>query len=88
MQPKKQASSSQSNISAPQTQSSNASQFQSMNKEQPHLFLHFDVNETKLIGDPAGGDTVTECLNKIIAKSAFVSTSCDADASFADKATS
>eukprot|EP00804_Cyclotella_cryptica_P028436 CCRYP_014206-RA/>CCRYP_014206-RA protein AED:0.01 eAED:0.01 QI:145/1/1/1/0.5/0.33/3/2287/550 len=39
----------------------------------PHLFLHFDVNETILIGDPAGGDTVTECLNKIIAKSAFVS---------------
>lgn len=40
----------------------------------PHLFLHFDVNETILIGDPAGGDTVHECLNKIIAKSAFVST--------------
>jgi hypothetical protein len=45
----------------------------------PHLFLHFDVNETILIGDPAGGDTVEECLNKIIAKSAFVSTNkaCD-----------
>ena len=42
--------------------------------KQPHLFLHFDINETILIGDPAGGDTVTECLNKIIAKSAFVST--------------
>jgi hypothetical protein len=40
----------------------------------PHLFLHFDVNETILIGDPAGGDTVEECLNKIIAKSAFVFT--------------
>ena len=40
----------------------------------PHLFLHFDVNETILVGDPAGGDTVTDCLNKIIAKSAFVST--------------
>ena len=39
----------------------------------PHLFLHFDVNETILIGDPAGGDTVDECLNKILAKSAFVS---------------
>ena len=44
-------------------------------QQQPHLFLHFDINETILIGDPAGGDTVTECLNKIIAKSAFVSTS-------------
>ena len=43
----------------------------------PHLFLHFDVNETILIGDPAGGDTVTECLNKIIAKSAFVCASSD-----------
>ena len=32
------------------------------------------VNETILVGDPAGGDTVTDCLNKIIAKSAFVST--------------
>lgn len=42
--------------------------------ELPHLFLHFDINETILIGDPAGGDTVEECLNKIIAKSAFVST--------------
>ena len=44
------------------------------NYQSPHLFLHFDVNETLLIGDPAGGDTVHECLNKIIAKSAFVST--------------
>jgi len=44
-------------------------------QQQPHLFLHFDINETILIGDPAGGDTVTECLNKIIAKCAFVSTS-------------
>jgi len=41
--------------------------------QSPHLFLHFDVNETILIGDPAGGDSVEECLNKIIAKSAFVS---------------
>lgn len=39
----------------------------------PHLFLHFDVNETILVGDPAGGDTAEECLDKIIAKSAFVS---------------
>ena len=41
----------------------------------PHLFLHFDVHETILLGDPAGGDSVHECVNKIIAKSAFVSTS-------------
>ncbi|KAL7466984.1 LOW QUALITY PROTEIN: hypothetical protein ACHAXS_007246 [Conticribra weissflogii] len=44
------------------------------NYQPPHLFLHFDVNETILLGDPAGGDTVRECLNKVIAKSAFVST--------------
>ena len=50
-----------------------------MTQKQPHLFLHFDVNETILIGDPAGGDTVTECLNKIIAKSAFVSTDIGTD---------
>ncbi len=37
-----------------------------------HLVLHFDINETILIGDEAGGDTVEDCLNKIIAKSAFV----------------
>lgn len=43
-------------------------------KTPPHLFLHFDVNETILLGDPAGGDSVQECINKIIAKSAFVST--------------
>lgn len=46
-----------------------------MAKTTPHLFLHFDVNETILLGDPAGGDSVHECVNKIIAKSAFVSTS-------------
>jgi len=41
-------------------------------KNQKRLVLHFDINETILIGDDAGGDTVEECLNKIIAKVAFV----------------
>jgi len=54
-------------------------------QQQPHLFLHFDINETILIGDPAGGDTVTECLNKIIAKCAFVSTSASSDSSGSNK---
>lgn len=36
------------------------------------LILHFDINETILLGDIAGGDSVEECLHKIIAKSAFV----------------
>jgi hypothetical protein len=43
----------------------------------PHLFLHFDINETILIGDIAGGDTLEDCLNKIIAKSAFVTKDSD-----------
>jgi hypothetical protein len=38
----------------------------------PKLILHFDVNETIMIGDPAGGDTLEDCLNKIICKSAYV----------------
>ena len=37
-----------------------------------HLIIHFDINETILIGDDAGGDTYEECIHKIIAKSAFV----------------
>ena len=38
----------------------------------PKLVLHFDVNETVMVGDPAGGDTFEDCLNKIICKNAFV----------------
>ncbi len=29
------------------------------------LVLHFDINETILVGDDAGGDTVEDCLNKV-----------------------
>jgi hypothetical protein len=29
------------------------------------LVLHFDINETILIGDEAGGDSVEDCLNKV-----------------------
>lgn len=36
------------------------------------LVLHFDVNETILVGDPAGGDTFEHSLNKVICKNAFV----------------
>ena len=36
------------------------------------LILHFDVNETILVGDPAGGDTFEESLNKIVCKSTLV----------------
>lgn len=41
---------------------------------EPRLVLHFDVNETIMVGDPAGGDTFEDCLNKICAKSAVVRT--------------
>jgi hypothetical protein len=37
-----------------------------------HLILHFDINETILVGDDAGGDSREDSLNKILAKSAFV----------------
>ena len=42
-----------------------------MHGTQPLLVLHFDVNETIMVGDPAGGDTFEHSLNKIVAKSAF-----------------
>jgi hypothetical protein len=37
-----------------------------------HLVLHFDINETILVGDEAGGDSREDCINKMLAKSAFV----------------
>jgi len=36
-----------------------------------HLFLHFDINETILLGDDAGGDSRNESAQKMLAKSAF-----------------
>ncbi len=35
------------------------------------LILHFDINETILLGDDAGGDSRHDSLQKMIAKSAF-----------------
>ena len=37
-----------------------------------HLVLHFDINETILVGDEAGGDSRKDSINKMLAKSAFV----------------
>jgi hypothetical protein len=37
-----------------------------------HWILHFDINETILVGDESGGDTRDHCFHKMIAKSAFV----------------
>jgi hypothetical protein len=37
-----------------------------------HLVIHFDINETILLGDAAGGDSPEQCLHKVLAKSAFV----------------
>lgn len=44
------------------------------NKKGPltKLILHFDINETILVCDEAGGDTKEDSLNKIICKNAFV----------------
>ena len=36
------------------------------------LVLHFDLNETILVTDPAGGDTFNNVLNKCIAKNVFI----------------
>lgn len=36
------------------------------------LILHFDVNETIMLGDPAGGDTFEESINKCICKNAYI----------------
>ena len=38
----------------------------------PRLCLHFDVNETIMVGDPAGGDNFEDCINKMLAKNAYV----------------
>jgi len=38
----------------------------------PHLVIHFDVNETIICSDPAGGDTVADCLHKAIAKTLLI----------------
>ncbi|GKZ00164.1 hypothetical protein MPSEU_000969600 [Mayamaea pseudoterrestris] len=46
--------------------------FNFFNKIPLHLVLHFDINETILLGDEAGGDTREDVLNKMLAKSAFV----------------
>lgn len=39
--------------------------------EKMHWIIHFDINETILVGDEVGGDTTDDCYNKILAKSAF-----------------
>lgn len=44
----------------------------SKTRRRKKLILHFDVNETIMVGDPAGGDTFSDSLNKIIAKKALV----------------
>jgi len=38
----------------------------------PRLVPHFDVNETIMVADPAGGDSFEDVLNKMICKTAFV----------------
>eukprot|EP00630_Chrysocystis_fragilis_P012708 CAMPEP_0197409654 /NCGR_PEP_ID=MMETSP1165-20131217/30219_1 /TAXON_ID=284809 /ORGANISM="Chrysocystis fragilis, Strain CCMP3189" /LENGTH=344 /DNA_ID=CAMNT_0042936129 /DNA_START=14 /DNA_END=1044 /DNA_ORIENTATION=+ len=38
----------------------------------PRLVVHLDVNETMILGDPAGGDSFADSLNKIVCKQAVV----------------
>ena len=38
----------------------------------PRLVLHFDLNETIMVTDAAGGDDFNACLNKMVAKSVFL----------------
>lgn len=45
---------------------------QQKQKQKMHWILHWDINETILVGDESGGDTREDCFNKMIAKSAFV----------------
>ena len=36
-----------------------------LSESESKLVIHFDINETILIGDEAGGDSVEDCLNKV-----------------------
>ncbi len=36
-----------------------------LTESESKLVIHFDINETILIGDEAGGDSVENCLNKV-----------------------
>jgi hypothetical protein len=46
---------------------------------QTRLFVHFDINETILLGDEAGGDSRHDSVQKMLAKSAFVQLQGDVD---------
>jgi len=52
--------------------SSNEDTLQKQDQQKVHWLVHFDINETILVGDEVGGDSVSDCYNKMIAKSAFV----------------
>lgn len=41
-------------------------------KKVRHIVIHFDINETILVSDDAGGDSNEDCLHKMLAKSAYV----------------
>lgn len=44
---------------------------ETLKKIPTHLVLHFDINETILLGDDAGGDSRHDSVQKMLAKSAF-----------------
>ncbi|KAL3937446.1 MAG: hypothetical protein SGBAC_007457 [Bacillariaceae sp.] len=52
--------------------SNNSPQQDSSNSKIPtRLVLHLDINETILLGDDAGGDSTSDSIQKMLAKSAF-----------------
>lgn len=53
-------------------QNSSKEEVAAIEKSDMHWILHWDINETILVGDPVGGDSCEDCYNKIIAKSSFV----------------
>ena len=57
-----------------ETQQEISVDIESILKSSPRkLVLHFDINETILIGDEAGGDTVEDCLNKVRETAMYIS---------------
>ena len=61
-----------SSVKTENSEAVSAVEFSSTNDEiKTHLIVHFDINETILLGDQAGGDSLLDSWHKMFAKSAF-----------------
>jgi len=69
--PKKIMSSHSEWIVSSLTEESGGNEDATQSSVPTHFFLHFDINETVLLGDDAGGDSRHESTQKMLAKSAF-----------------